>query len=185
MKFLKPMVIVAMIVLAPVFPAQAAQTKSAPAQAAPANSDQAQYIRKVVQAEQTGDFKLLLDACEEALKSGQLDWAHQLYVYQNRAMAHYVQHRFDLAAADFGRIIAKSERVKAYYSLNADEQIYKILRQMLTAAYLMRSIIYEQQGNYQLALNDLENYFKVSQVDPDKNDLERRRNLKKKLGQLK
>lgn len=152
---------------------------------AAAGADQAQQVKKVVEAEQSGDYQKLLVACNEALKSGQLDWAHELYVQQNRAMAYYVQHKFDLSAADFSRIIDKRERVIAYYSLNADEQVYKVLRQMLTAAYLMRSIINEQTGKIQQALDDLEAYFKVGQVNPDKADLERRRNLKKKLGQLK
>lgn len=176
--------ILAFTVICLAIPAMAAQEQAAPTAQATQMDDGTKLINKIAEAEQTGDFKLVFEACQEALNSGKLNWAQKLYTYQNRAMAYFVQHKYGKALADFSTITDKHERVVAYYSHNPDEPIYKVLRMMLPAAYMMKSVIYEQENKPDEALKNLEEYFKVSGADPDETDLKRRRELKKKLGQL-
>ncbi len=183
MNLTKALIIAAALVCLAV-PAMAAQEQAQPTAQAQQTDPGAELINKIAQAEQTGDFKLVFDACQEALKSGKLNWAQELYTYQNRGMSYFVQHKYNEALADFKTITDKQERVIAYYTHNPNESMYKVLRMMLPAAYMMSSIIYEQQGKPAAALKYLEEYFKVSGVDPDDADLKRRRELKKKLGQL-
>lgn len=182
MKLFKALIIVAAI-LCLAAPA-VAQQKAQATQEAPQLDEGTKLINKIYEASETGDFKQVLDASQAALKSGKLNWAQELYAYQNRGMAYYFGRHFDKALADFKTIIDKHERVIAYYTHNPNESMYKVLRAMLPAAYLMSSIIYEQQNKPAEALNNLEAYFKVSGAEPDAADLKRRRELKKKLGQL-